>query len=222
MLRIYLTNLVKYNEGCLQGEWVTLPVSDRDLKRVFRRIGINNQYQETFITDYESNIDGLEIGEFSNIGTLNDIAAMLEDLDMCEREIVSALLSDGYKIEEALCKKDDCCIWYGCDNLTELAERMEPTSSSRCFLKYGANSFTSILSTPPAPFFRRTFVKALFRFSRAVIRSSISILLPVSVHFIHFVHPLPIDASSNPSVFRTYLFLDSPLFSVFCLLTWLR
>ncbi len=93
MLKIYLTNLGKYVEGYLIGEWVTLPVDDDELEEVKKRIGINNE--EYFITDYESDI-----------------------------EIISALLSEGYTMEEALEKKDDCCIWYDCENMTDIAYKL--------------------------------------------------------------------------------------------------
>ena len=53
MMNIYLTNLGKYNEGELIGEWVQLPISNEDLQKVFERIGINEEYEEYFITDYE-------------------------------------------------------------------------------------------------------------------------------------------------------------------------
>ena len=72
MMNIYLTNLGKYNEGELVGEWVKLPVSDEELQKVFERIGINEEYEEYFITDYEC--DFYEIGEYENIDTLNEKA----------------------------------------------------------------------------------------------------------------------------------------------------
>ena len=80
-LKVYLTNLGKYNEGELIGEWVDLPVSDEELKAVFNRIGINDYYEEYFITDYETDIDGLYIGEYENISYLNDLAEDLAALD---------------------------------------------------------------------------------------------------------------------------------------------
>ena len=62
MLKIFLTNLGKYNEGYLIGEWVTLPIDNDELEEVKKRIGINEYYEEWFITDYESDINGVEIG----------------------------------------------------------------------------------------------------------------------------------------------------------------
>lgn len=52
-MRIYLTNLGKYNEGYLIGEWIDLPISNEELQKVLDRIGINEEYEEYFITDYE-------------------------------------------------------------------------------------------------------------------------------------------------------------------------
>jgi hypothetical protein len=45
-MKIFLTNLGKYNEGELIGEWVELPVSQEELQKVFERIGINEEYEE--------------------------------------------------------------------------------------------------------------------------------------------------------------------------------
>ena len=53
-IQIFLTNLGRYVEGCLIGEWVKLPVAEDKLEEVLVRIGINERYEEYFITDYES------------------------------------------------------------------------------------------------------------------------------------------------------------------------
>ena len=39
-MKIYLTNLGKYNDGELVGEWISLPISEEDLNAVFDRIMI--------------------------------------------------------------------------------------------------------------------------------------------------------------------------------------
>ena len=55
----YITNLGKYNEGELVGEWVKFPTMSEDLQKVFERIGIGskddfgNPYEEWFISDYD-------------------------------------------------------------------------------------------------------------------------------------------------------------------------
>ena len=54
----FITNLGKYNEGELVGEWVKFPTTAEELKKVFDRIGIGQKddfgqpYEEWFITDY--------------------------------------------------------------------------------------------------------------------------------------------------------------------------
>ena len=80
-ISIYLTNLGKYNEGSLIGEWVSLPVNEDELNEVLKRIGINEEYEEYFITDYDSDIPGLYIGEYDSLSELNEIAEQIEDMD---------------------------------------------------------------------------------------------------------------------------------------------
>lgn len=120
MIRIYLTNLGKYNEGELVGKWIDLPTIngfDEDLKE----IGINEEYEEWFITDYETDIDGLKISEYSNIEELDELAKNLEDLLYYEKEVIEALIFEGYTLEDALDKKDDCMIYYNCNDMEDVA-----------------------------------------------------------------------------------------------------
>ena len=46
LLKVFVTNLGKYNEGELIGEWVSLPVDESELEEVLERIGINEEYEE--------------------------------------------------------------------------------------------------------------------------------------------------------------------------------
>ena len=69
MISIYLTNLGKYNEGELVGEWVELPIKSKALEEALQRIGIDNiRYEEFFLTDWESLVEGVSnaISEYSN------------------------------------------------------------------------------------------------------------------------------------------------------------
>ena len=122
MMNIYLTNLGKYNEGELVGEWVELPVSQEELQEVFKRIGINEEYEEYFITDYEC--DFYEVGEYENIDTLNEIAEKLDELDESESKIVKAMMSEcGYTLDEAIEKVNngDYMIYSDCEDMTDVA-----------------------------------------------------------------------------------------------------
>lgn len=121
MIRIYLTNLGKYNEGHLIGEWVDLPISEEELEKVLDRIGINEEYEEYFITDYETDLEGIEIGEYSNLDVLNEMAETLESLDDDEKEVVDAIMSEGYSLNEALEKKDDCIVYCDCNDMEDVA-----------------------------------------------------------------------------------------------------
>lgn len=96
MLNIYITNLGKYNEGELIGEWAELPVNEEELQEILNRIGINEDYVEYFITDFETDIEGLEISEYSNIEQLNKLAMKLEGLEEYEIEELKALLERWY------------------------------------------------------------------------------------------------------------------------------
>lgn len=85
----YITNLGKYNEGELVGEWVKFPTTSEDLKKVFERIGIGskddfgNPYEEWFISDYDCYVDGLYemLGEYESLDELNYLASKIDELD---------------------------------------------------------------------------------------------------------------------------------------------
>ena len=79
-IKIFLTNLNKYNKGILMGEWVKLPVGEDELEAVIERIGIRNGYEEYFITDYESSIANLEISEYTSVSEVNELARQMEEL----------------------------------------------------------------------------------------------------------------------------------------------
>lgn len=122
MMNIYLTNLGKYNEGELVGEWVQLPISNEELQEVFERIGINEEYEEYFITDYEC--DFYEIGEYENIDTLNEIAEKIDNLDEEQEQVVKVLMSEcGYDLDGAIEKAEsgDYRFYTDCDNMTDVA-----------------------------------------------------------------------------------------------------
>lgn len=90
-LSVFITNLGKYNEGELVGEWLKLPTDYETFNETLKRIGIGGRYEEWFITDYESTVNYLAdcLGEYENMDELNYLAALIDDLanyDMDELE----------------------------------------------------------------------------------------------------------------------------------------
>ena len=99
----FITNLGKYNEGALVGEWVKFPTTVEELKKVFERIGIGAKddfgqtYEEWFITDYDCYVDGLYdlLGEYANLDELNYLASKLDDMSQDEYERFQAAMEIG-------------------------------------------------------------------------------------------------------------------------------
>lgn len=116
MLKAYITNLGKYSEGELVGEWLQFPATEEEIAAVLKRIGIGKEYEEYFVTDYAAEIN-LELGEFEILESLNEIAEKLEEYDpdtlnaaaqvwgikeVLEHDHDSYMLLDGVTTEEEL------------------------------------------------------------------------------------------------------------------------
>ena len=99
----FITNLGKYNEGELVGEWVKFPTTAEELKEVFKRIGIGQRddfgqpYEEWFITDYDCYVDGLysKLGEYESLDELNYLASKLDEMSESEYEQFQAGMEMG-------------------------------------------------------------------------------------------------------------------------------
>lgn len=122
ILKIFVTNLGKYVEGELVGEWLDLPATEDEIDELMERIGIGEEYEEVFITDFESDLN-IKVGEYDNIEALNEMAEEIENLDEWELETLEALLTYFNDVDEALEKIENVRIWEGCDNMTEVAEQ---------------------------------------------------------------------------------------------------
>lgn len=103
-IEAYITNLGKYNEGKLVGEWVRFPTTEEKMKKVFERIGIEpgapdgygGHYEEWFITDYDCYVPGLmeaaRLGEYENLDELNFLASKIMELDESELDRFEAAM----------------------------------------------------------------------------------------------------------------------------------
>lgn len=114
----YITNLGKYNEGELIGEWITFPIDDDELDEVLKRIGINEEYEEYFFTDWEAY--GLNIGEYASIDEINELAYILQDVD---DEIVLSIIEEydnPYDVMDIV--RGEKYNWFPKQTLTDVAE----------------------------------------------------------------------------------------------------
>lgn len=144
MTKVYITNLGKYNEGELCGKWIELPIEEKDLNKAFDEIkvshedeegneikyydAVGNPYEEYFFSDFETDIKGLNIEEFSHIEDLNEFINQLEDLTDEEELVLSGLLTEGgYSVEEAIAiviYQQNYNVFYDCFNMADVAEQV--------------------------------------------------------------------------------------------------
>lgn len=120
MLKIYVTNLRKYNNGKIIGEWVSLPCEE--LEEVLNKIS-NNGNDELFISDYETDISNLKISEYDDILQLNEIAEEIDNLSDDEVIALQAYLEQYNDIEQALeeVRQGNYTIYYDCDDMSDVA-----------------------------------------------------------------------------------------------------
>lgn len=120
MINVYITNLAKYNEGYLIGDWVTLPLPPEDLDEVIAKIlGDDEEY---FITDYETDLP-IDIGEYTDVYELNELAEQLDDLNEHEQKKVKAILEWGAygKLEDAIDNVDNFTLHEDIEDECDLA-----------------------------------------------------------------------------------------------------
>lgn len=96
MIKLYIANLGKYNEGMLKGGYISLPFTDEEFQEFLTEtVGINEEYEEYAIHDYESKIEQLNIGEYENISKLNELIEEIHFQNM-DIDLINAILLDGY------------------------------------------------------------------------------------------------------------------------------
>lgn len=94
----YITNLGKYNEGALVGEYLKFPTTTEEVQALLKRIGIDGvRYEEIFITDYDGDMPELYsgFGEYESIDELNYLASLLSEMAQSDLEKFEAVLDTG-------------------------------------------------------------------------------------------------------------------------------
>ncbi|WP_099221850.1 antirestriction protein ArdA [Listeria costaricensis] len=117
-IKVWIANLGKYNEGESQGAWFTLPAT---FEEVAEKIGLNSQYEEYAIHDYEA---PFRIDQFESLERLNNIAELYEENSNHPAiDFIGELMDNAFfsNIEEALEKIDDVIIHESCTTGEDLA-----------------------------------------------------------------------------------------------------
>lgn len=110
MINVYITNLAKYTEGELVGQWVTLPLPPEELDEVIEEIlGDDEEY---FITDYETELP-MDIEEYTCVYNLNELAEQLDYLNDHDLKKVKAILEWGAysSLEDAIDNVDNFILY---------------------------------------------------------------------------------------------------------------
>ena len=102
-ISVFVTNLGKYNEGELVGEWVSFPISKNDFSQVLKRIGIGSAdefgqpYEEIFISDIDCSIPAISelLSEYESFSRLNYLASCIDKLNPYEFEKYKAVLESA-------------------------------------------------------------------------------------------------------------------------------
>ena len=102
MIKVFVTNISKYAEGNLIGEWINLPMDTHMLNGILKEKIQIHKWSEYFISDY-SNDFGIIIEEYSDIHMLNSLASILNKKQDNKRKI-KAFLDENYitNIEELI------------------------------------------------------------------------------------------------------------------------
>ena len=133
MFEAYVTNLGLYPErGAGVGEYLRFPTTAEEVQALFSRIGIDGkQYEEYFITDYDSDILGLtdHLGEYESLDELNYLAHLLEEMTPDELEKLEAVMDAGEYTSSVkdlinLTQNLDCFDFYSDVNSEEELGRM--------------------------------------------------------------------------------------------------
>jgi antirestriction protein len=117
-LQLYIANLGKYNEGILKGAWFTLPV---DFQEMAAQIGLNEEYEEYAIHDYEA---PFSISEYASLDSLNEIAERLATLDEVEAKAVASVMDNNHiDINEAMdmLENSDIHFYFDCKDMSDVA-----------------------------------------------------------------------------------------------------
>lgn len=90
-VNLYIANLGKYNEGELQGGWISLPTEQTTIDEFLSEVvGIDEQYKEWAIHDHESEF--IEPGEYDCVYEVNQKAEAIGELEEWQQTTLKAAI----------------------------------------------------------------------------------------------------------------------------------
>lgn len=116
-MKVYITNLGKYNEGELVGAWFTPPI---DIDEVKERIELSDEYEEYAIHDYEL---PFELDEYIPIEEINRLCEMAEELKGTLVGEVASEIQHAFfsSFEEMMENLDDINCYPDCNDMSDVA-----------------------------------------------------------------------------------------------------
>ena len=116
-MSVYVVNLGKYNEGELIGDWFVPPI---DWEYVKNRIGLNNEYEEYAIHDWQLPFD---INEYTSIEEINYLYDMVEELLSTDiGEVIYDIQNTFFSSLKELYENKDNIIYYSeCYSMEDVA-----------------------------------------------------------------------------------------------------
>ena len=133
IIKGYITNLGKYNEGELIGKWIEFPIDEDELNEVLKEIECkytdengkehNTECEEYFFTDWNNDIP-FDFGEYPDLEEVNEFAERVEALSEQEQEYLELLIENHTRdISEALdiIEGGDYVVWNDCYCMADVA-----------------------------------------------------------------------------------------------------
>ncbi|EIE5877911.1 antirestriction protein ArdA [Listeria monocytogenes] len=116
-MQIYIVNLGRYNEGESVGAWFHPPI---EMEEVKEKIGLNEQYEEYAIHDYEL---PFEVNEYMPLSEVNRLCALVEEIEGTPlfeelNEIQHTWFSS---VEEVIENQDDLICYSDCESMEDVA-----------------------------------------------------------------------------------------------------
>ena len=102
--RAFITNLGKYRDGFIEGEWVDFPIEKTEFDEILKRHEIGEG--DWFVSDYESNLLGFNGEDFGENATYDELQHFGEKLDEVNKSGQAKAIANAYEesgdIEEAI------------------------------------------------------------------------------------------------------------------------